>query len=283
MASESRRPATARTDLVTGPPPPDLALVVAGGVLWKGLSRAVSGVTRVVLVVVLARLLTPTDYGLAGMAMVVTWWACSSPIPRSGPRWFSGPRSTSVTDRRCYWLAAGIGGVLTIVGIAASGLVADLFGEPQVQDLFIVTSFSVAWSSRSRLRTVPCSPASCVHAERSRCGRWSRCPRGRSRAVAVAVAGSGPGQSSSTSSAYVVPRRRSSCRSSAGLATSTLDVFDRKRLAASRFAAYQMLSARSCRRVMHDLDKALVGRALGAAALGTYSLAYTAMRLPRRS
>ena len=54
-----------------GLPPANLTGSVMSGVKWKAATQVVSEGTRIVVAVVLARLLTPADYGLAGIALVV--------------------------------------------------------------------------------------------------------------------------------------------------------------------------------------------------------------------
>ena len=114
------------------------------------MTRVVSSLTRLLVLVILARLLTPTDYGIAGMAIVVTSFALifTDPALERSVDSTSGHRSAGPLERLLagdrHWR-----GALTLVGVAASGLVANFFREEQVQDLVIVTSFCLVAASLS--------------------------------------------------------------------------------------------------------------------------------------
>ena len=86
MASETApRPPTPTAE---GTPVADDALnigrAVASGIRWKALTQVVSEGSRVVVALILARLLTPGDYGVAGMAMVSVSFASLFTDPALG-------------------------------------------------------------------------------------------------------------------------------------------------------------------------------------------------------
>ena len=128
MARASRR-ANVPSDIDYAPPPADLTGAVVSGVLWKAATRGVSLATRVATVVVLARLLTPTEYGVAGMAIVVASFAALLTDPALGAALVQRPAIDERDRSTVFWLAVGIGGFLTVLGIAVSPLVADFFGQ----------------------------------------------------------------------------------------------------------------------------------------------------------
>ena len=52
-------------------------------------------------------------------------------------------RNQTEDDRStAFWLSIGIGTVLTVVGVLAAAPIAQFYGEPQVQDLFVALSAS---------------------------------------------------------------------------------------------------------------------------------------------
>ena len=53
-------------------PPFDVGLRVARGITWKAITQVVVQATRLVVGITLARLLTPAQFGVAGMALVLS-------------------------------------------------------------------------------------------------------------------------------------------------------------------------------------------------------------------
>ena len=74
------------------------------------------------------------------MAIVVASFAALLTDPALGAALVQRPAIDERDRSTVFWLAVGIGGFLTVLGIAASPLVADFFGEPKVRDLFAVAS-----------------------------------------------------------------------------------------------------------------------------------------------
>jgi polysaccharide transporter, PST family len=113
---------------------------VLRGLAWKTVSRGMFEVSKIAVAVVLARLLTPHEYGIAGMVLVLTAF---QPV-------LSGTALASVLVQRntlteadrstVFWMCGGVGLLATVAGIALSGPAADLYGDPQVQPLFAATS-----------------------------------------------------------------------------------------------------------------------------------------------
>src|SRR5918999_4954702 len=191
MTSESSRPGAPRgDDIDSGEPPADLAGAVLGGVLWKVLTRGVAETTRVAVVLVLARLLTPEEYGIAGMALVVASFGVILTDPALGAALIQRPTIDERDRSTVFWLAAGLGASLTVLGLALSGPVADLFGEPRVEELFAVASLSFVVVG---LAAAPRALLTRRLAYRSlELREMAGILAGGATAVAVAVAGFGP-------------------------------------------------------------------------------------------
>jgi O-antigen/teichoic acid export membrane protein len=261
--------------LAEAPAPADLRARVLRGVAWKTASRALLESSKLVVGVLLARLLTPHDFGVAGMVIV---FAGIVPI-------FSGlalgaalvQRSElSEADRStAFWTGIGLGAVLTAAGIAASGAVARFYGQPEVRPLFAALSTSFVLTAlgmthgqllvreldyrRLELRTMAGTLAGAV------------------TGVTVAVLGYGP---------WAIIAQ---LLAATGASTALLWLFSPWR---PRFV-YSWASLRSLvgfggnvsgTLVLNELnsntDNLLVGRFLGASALGTYAVAYNVMLLP---
>ncbi len=239
------------------------------------MTRGVAVATRLVVIVVLARLLTPTDYGIAGMALVVTSFAMMFTDPALGAALIQRPTIDERDRSTVFWMATGIGAVLTILGIAASGVVADFFGEAQVKDMLIVTSFCFVVVSLSVAHRALLTRRLAYRSLEIR--EMVSIVTGGSVAVAVAIGGFGPWAIVLNFVAYSVtstilvwilldwrPRRAFSTESARNLWGFSTRIF----------------SATVLSEGTQSLDKVLVGRFLGAAALGPYSLAYSTMLLP---
>jgi O-antigen/teichoic acid export membrane protein len=82
--------------------------------------------------VILARLLTPRDYGLIAMATAVTGFV---EILRDGGLSLATIQSERITAEQIstlFWLNAGLGAGLTLVSLALAPLIAVFYGEPQL-------------------------------------------------------------------------------------------------------------------------------------------------------
>jgi O-antigen/teichoic acid export membrane protein len=112
------------------------------GVVWKFLSEGFTQVSRVIFVFVLARLLTPEDYGLAAEAMIFTGFVLGFSDLALGAALVQRRRLTEADRSTVFWLGLGVGLCLTVLGVALSGPMAELFGSPEVQDLMQVLSIS---------------------------------------------------------------------------------------------------------------------------------------------
>lgn len=262
-------------DVDHGEAPANLTGTVVRGLFWKISSRVVAEATRVAVVVVLARLLTPSDYGVAGMALVVASFAAMCADPALGAALIQRPRIDEEDRSTIFWMATGAGLALTIVGIVSAGLVADFFGEPEVEQLFAFASLTFVVIS---LSTTPRAILARRLAYRSlELREMGAIVVGGIVAITLGVAGYGPWAIVANFVAYAL--------------TSTLLIYLlvdwRPRALFSSTSARDLggFSARIFSATLlnwgnANLDKALVGRFLGSAALGTYSMGYNAMLMP---
>ncbi len=239
------------------------------------MTRGVSIVTRALVIVLLARLLTPADYGVAGMALVVTSFAMILTDPALGAALIQRPTIDERDRSTVFWIAAGIGAMLTILGVGASGVVADFFGEDQVQNLFIATSFCFFPISLSVVHRALLARKLAYRSLEIR--DMIATVTGGAIAVVVAIAGFGAWAVVANFIAYSL--------TSTVLVWLLMDwrpraVFSTDR--AHRLSGFSMriFAATILSWGTQNLDKVLVGRFLGAPALGAYSLAYSAMFLP---
>src|SRR3954471_20222859 len=110
------------------------------GLAWKSVSVVVLQVSRSVTAIILARLLTPVDYGLAGMVLVVSTLVYVFADLGMGAALVQRKELTEHDRSTVFWFSVASGAVFTLIGVAVSGLVADFYGEPQVAGLFAAFS-----------------------------------------------------------------------------------------------------------------------------------------------
>ncbi|MGH3004340.1 MAG: MOP flippase family protein [Gaiellaceae bacterium] len=115
---------------------------VLHGIAWKVVSQVVVQLSRVVVAIVLARLLSPHDYGLAAMVLVFAALIFIFSDLAFGAALVQR-RSISEQDRStAFWMTFAGGLAFTLIGLALSGPIARLYGEPEVRPLFAALSLS---------------------------------------------------------------------------------------------------------------------------------------------
>ena len=113
---------------------------IRSGLAWKAGSQALLQISRMVVALILARLLTPHDWGLAAMVMVFSGLVVVFTDNALGTALIQrrelhpGDRST------VFWMSAGVGLLLALTGIALSGPLARFYHEPAVRPLFAALS-----------------------------------------------------------------------------------------------------------------------------------------------
>jgi len=120
----------------------DLGRRVTHGVAWQyGLT-----VFRVLITVgstaVLARLLTPTDYGLVAMAALVTELAALLTNTGFGAILVQRARISRLDLDTAFWTSVGIGAVLALMVVAVAYPAALVFGEPALFGILCVSALN---------------------------------------------------------------------------------------------------------------------------------------------
>lgn len=120
---------------------------------WNFLNLLVNQVRNFIVSLVLARLLTPEDFGLISMAMVLNTildyfvdFGFSSAIIRK--------KEINATETSTiFWLNIMIGGACTILVFSCAPILAWFYKMPQIKDVIHVTSLSFLISSFGTLQT----------------------------------------------------------------------------------------------------------------------------------
>lgn len=97
----------------------------------------------VVVTVVLARILTPGDFGLVAVATIVTTFFTICGQIGFGPGLISRDRVDQAVVSTAFWATAGVGIVLAGICAAGSPLLADLLGAPSADGLIAASSITV--------------------------------------------------------------------------------------------------------------------------------------------
>jgi O-antigen/teichoic acid export membrane protein len=248
---------------------------IASGLAWKAASRGTFELSKLVVAIVLARLLSPTQYGIAGMVLVVVAF---EPLLAGVPLASALVQRPHISDgdtATVFWTNAVQGLVVCGLGVALAGPVAAFYGQPEVRPLLCALSVVFLLSA---LSTVPVHLL--VREMRFRAlelRSMAGVVVGAIAAIAVALAGGGPW-------ALVVQQL-------GFFATSLVLLWVTVRWRPR--ARWSRASLRSMWRFGGDVsgtmllfglnqnaDNILIGRVLGAGPLGAYALAYNIILVP---
>lgn len=245
----------------------------ASGLSWKLSTQLVTQVTRLAVAVLLARLMSPFQFGIAGLALVFAPLAYiftdlgAVLVQRKDP--------TEDDQSTAFWMSLAIGLALTLVGIAAAKPIAEFYGEPQVEPLFMVLSATFLVTAASTTQSALMHRAMAFR--RVEIANMVAVVGASAIAVAAALAGWGAWaiilQLVANSVLFLVllwhasswrPRWTFSWSSLRGL---------------SSFTTHN-LGANLVHYFERNMDNLLIGRFLGPTSLGVYSISYNLMLYP---
>lgn len=119
-----------------------LGTLIRSGAKWKFASQATLQISRVLFAFALARLLTPSEYGVAGMALVLTSYVLVFSDLALGAALVQRATITEAEMSTTFWTSVASGAVLSALGLVLAGPVSSFFDEPEVKPLFIVVSLT---------------------------------------------------------------------------------------------------------------------------------------------
>lgn len=253
----------------------DLKGKVLAGVRWTLVSQVALQGSRILVAVLLARLLSPRDFGLAAMVLVFSALAVVLSDVALGAALVRRPELTEDDRSTAFWVTVAVGIGLTLCGVAVSGPLADFYGEPEVQPLFVAVSIGFVVTALGATQAALLMRAMDFRGLELR--RMLGAFAAAAAAVTIALLGFGPwaiiaqeltlGVVSSALLWFFSPWRprwRFSLRSARALGGFGAKVFGIRLLYYSN----------------RNADNLLIGRFLGPVALGAYALAYNIMLLP---
>jgi O-antigen/teichoic acid export membrane protein len=245
------------------------------GLAWKLASQLVVQGSRFVVVLVIARFLTPHEYGLAGMALVFSTLVFVFADLALGSALIQRPEIDEHDRSTVFWATVAAGVVLTAAGFALAGPIAGFYREPAVKPLYEALSVGFVLGALGSTHAALMTRAMNFRGLELRA--IGSTLLGASVAVGAAVGGLGAWsiilmQLATTGTSTVLlwcfsgwhPRIAFSLRSVRELGGFGANVFG------TRLLFY----------LNRNVDNLLIGRVLGAAALGVYSLAYNVMLAP---
>ncbi|HUF98939.1 MAG TPA: lipopolysaccharide biosynthesis protein [Ilumatobacter sp.] len=261
------------SDRDTGAGGTSLSQRSAGGVLWNGATFATSKLLVLAATIVLARLLTPDDFGLVGIGLLVISYLDlvndfginAAVIQHRG----DPVRVANVA----FWVNMSLAVALTSLAIVGAPLVADFFDEPRATAVVRVLALTMLLTSAGAIHQARLRRS--MQFKRRLVPELARAVAKGGVAITLALSGAGVwslvwGQIAGELVAAVcywivmpwLPRPTADRRL-------TRDLFR----FGSHIAAVGVLGT-----VLRNVDYLVIGRALGTRALGLYTLAF---RLPQ--
>jgi O-antigen/teichoic acid export membrane protein len=248
---------------------------IISGVAWKAASQITLQLSRIVVALILARLLSPDDWGLAAMVVVFSGFVVVFTDNALGTALIQrrellpGDRST------VFWTNAAIGLLLATVGVALAGPLASFYGEPSVRPLFVAVSIGFLVSTLGTTQMALLARG--MQFRRLELRQIAATLVGAVTGVTVALGGFGAwaivaqqlaeAATSTTLLWFVTPWRPSATFSLASL----------RRLGG--FAG-NVFTENLLYQIGRNLGTLIIGRVLGAASLGTYALATNIILVP---
>jgi O-antigen/teichoic acid export membrane protein len=245
------------------------------GLAWKAGSQTMLLVSRFVVALVLARLLAPTDFGLAAMVLVFSGFVVLFADSALGTALIQRRELADGDRSTLFWTGVAVGLALTVAGIALSGPLASFYGEPDVQPLFAALSLSFIVSSLGTTQGALLARELNFRALELR--QMAATVAGAVVGISVAVAGLGAWaivtqQLAIATVSTILLWRYSPWRPSWTFSTASLKSFGG--FSGTVFAQNLVYY------LGRNLDNVLIGRFLGPASLGVYALSYNVMLAP---
>jgi O-antigen/teichoic acid export membrane protein len=253
----------------------DIRGATVRGVSWKLAAEATTQSTRLIVLLILARLLSPEEFGLAGIVLAFVVFVPVLSDLALGAALIYKPLLEEVDRSTAFWATLPLGLFFTFLTFGLSWPIADLFNAPELQPLFAVFSISFTIASLSSTQFALLTRAMNFRALELRVITGTAV--GAVCAIALALAGAGPwalvaGEIVNRSVSLVLLWLQSSWRPTRCFSRDTL----------RRLVGYSgaILGAHLVIQFSNTLQTLLVGRILGSRAVGTLTVTQTIVLLP---
>jgi len=254
---------------------PDLRSRVLKGLVWVGASQVGFQLTRALVAIIIARLLTPGEYGLAALAIVFASLVMVFSDLAIGAALIQRKTLSEADKSTAFWLTVASGIFFTVLGVLGSGVIASLYEEPDARPLLMAlsSSFIITALGATQLTLMLRD----MDFRRTELLTLAGTVAGGILGVAVAVGDGG---------AWAIITQQLT-----GAVVTTILVwwqsswrprwqFSRASLRDLGGFSANMLGQRLCWYLQVNGDSFMIGRFLGTAALGTYAVAYNTILVP---
>ena len=119
---------------------PSLRRRVLRGVVWTTGTTVLVQASRFAIAIILVRLLTPHEYGIAAMALILSSLVLMVSDFGLGTALVQRATITEADRSTVFWTSTAVGAALAGIGVLMAGPVAAFFGEPEVEPLFMVVA-----------------------------------------------------------------------------------------------------------------------------------------------
>ncbi len=124
---------------------------VAKGTAWSSFSQIVRQILSFGIMVILARLLNPSDFGLFGMSIVFTGFISIFRSLGLGTAIIQRKKINNLYLSTAFWATLGMGCFLCIITILISPLITLFFKKELIRNIVIISSFGFIISSLSSI------------------------------------------------------------------------------------------------------------------------------------
>ena len=177
-------------DQVKADAAPHVERLVGIGITWKLTGQVAIQLSRLLTVAVLARLLTPHDYGAAAIAIALAMFAPTVADMGVGSALVQAENASRTVRSTAFWAAVGSGLTLFVITAMAAEPIALFMGEPEVAGMVAAGGLTFAIYALG-------SASQAVYTREMRfrsieLRNWLALMTGGAIAIAAAVAGAGP-------------------------------------------------------------------------------------------
>ena len=119
------------------------------GLGWNAATQALAKALQFAVLIVLAHLLSPHEFGLIGMILIFTGFASSIADMGLGASIVQAQALSDENLDSVFWLNIALGCTLTMIFILAAPLISSFYGEPELRPLTLAVAFNFILGSAS--------------------------------------------------------------------------------------------------------------------------------------
>lgn len=248
---------------------------IAVGAAWSAAAQWLVQLSQFAVSIVLARMLVPSDYGLVGMALVVTGFVALFGNLGLGAALIQKKEIDEEYISTAFWTTVAAGIVLLGVVYAAAPFAAEFYREPRVASVARVAALGLLFGPMNSIVTSLLER----HMRYRAVAMLDISTALLGQATALVFALSGMGVWSLVAGTLVAQATRIPLAFAFERWTPRLEFSVAKLKDLFSFGGY-LLAFNFVNYFNRNLDKLIIGRTLGAAQLGFYDMAYQAMLKP---